>query len=106
MLKENATDEKRQIQDIDHRLGNTEAKITHLKEEVGINTGTRKHFEQRLDELEAKFVDMEGKIKDAKTTSGDEGMPVKEPSTGNTDLMKELNERKAKENNIIVHGNH
>ena len=106
-IRATMTEGSGQLKAVEHRLGDTEAKALHLKEEVEVNTKAREGVEQRLGALEAKAVKMEDRIKDVNTTRGSDTAQV--DSGGNVtdcDLMKELNERKARENNIVVQGAH
>lgn len=72
------------------------------------NTKVRESVERRFRALDTKSVELKWKIKGITNTGGGGGDEDEQVPSGRNladiDLMKEMNKRKAKENNIFMHG--
>ncbi|KAG7163512.1 putative PHD-finger-containing protein 1 [Homarus americanus] len=106
-LKEFTAQEHDKNKEIEVRMGILEAKSVEINDVLETNAKNDRGFENRLGTLEARTVGLEGKV-DSSRATGSATEVKQEDNTGKPEpvgeLIEELNERKMRENNIVVYG--
>ncbi|KAG7153996.1 putative Endonuclease-reverse transcriptase-containing protein 11, partial [Homarus americanus] len=106
-LREFTEQEHDKNKEIEVRMGILEAKSIEINDVLETNPKNDRGFENRLETLEARTVGLEGKVDSGRVT-GSATKVKQEDNTGKPEPVGEhieaLNERKKRENNIVVYG--
>ncbi|KAG7155540.1 hypothetical protein Hamer_G023220 [Homarus americanus] len=106
-LREFTAQELSKNKEIEVRMGILEAKSVEINDVLETNAKNDRGFENRLGTLEARTVSLEGKV-DSSRATGSATEVKQEDNTGKLEpvgeLIEELNERKMREDNIVVYG--
>ena len=110
IIKEELTEEKDKNSELNIRVGDMEAQSVRTKELVDKNTEENKGLLNRLVILQAKVMEQEAKT--ASFSEEDSSGEVKQGNINNGNdavsasnaLLVEMNERRSRENNIVIYG--